>query len=160
MPMTMAMKNGNVAMKMDQLPLEGKTIPVEVRMVYLKDKNKTYMVVSDFFVVDTGEEGMNIGAEMDFSAMFESLSDVDTSKIQKSKETLNNKQMDVETITDADGSTIKFYFDNGVLKRIQPSGEAAVDFRSFSTSVDDSLFSTTGMVIKMDKLESALSRFG
>lgn len=143
MPVTMAIKNGNMYIKM-AMNLESST--VNCGMLYLKSKDTMYLIFDDWKkYCKMPEEAL--GEDMDMGAMLDemgSISDIGN-KITVSQVEIDGQKLILESYNStADGSTVNYYFDGETLVRkdnISQSGIVdSTYFNRITTNVPDSYF--------------------
>lgn len=138
-PIVTAAKNGNILITTS---IEG----MKCEMLYLADKDKTYLVLNDYKKYCSVPEDL-MGDDFDMSEM--SLadkfgSDVSPNAITTDTVTINGKSLTRESYETADGAKMSYYFDNGTLVRLDNNtdGEAPVEtyITKVTNDVPDSTF--------------------
>lgn len=141
MPVTMAIKNGNMYVRMT-MNLESTTM--NCSMLYLRSKDTMYLLFDDWKKYSKMPEGM-MGEDMDMSAMLNEMNKSDIGKITVSEVEIGGKKLIMESYNSTvDGTTVNYYFDGDTLVRrddISPSGVVdSTYFNRITTDVPDSLF--------------------
>ena len=137
-PIIAAAKNGNILIKAS---MDG----LDCSMLYLADKDKTYLLIDNFKKYCSVPESM-LGDDFDmnsFNLMESFASEVNETTIETDTVTINGQKLTRESYTTADGSTMRYYFDNGVLVRLDNVSESEnveTYISKISSDVPDSLF--------------------
>lgn len=136
--LTLAARNGDLAIN---TVMDG----FNMRIVYLKKEDKTYLVASygklTAVVDDFPKDQFDISK---MSGMLD-IADIPVDKAVSSLEVVDGKVCVVNTVLDEKGNGMKFYFNGNTLVRIDSiSGKnvSVMNFKSFKSSVDSSLFVT------------------
>lgn len=141
-PVTAAIKNGSIYMKT-------KFENMNCTLIYQKDKDKLYMVLTDFRVYCKMPSDMM--EDLDLSN-FSNTSKV--KKVETYEAVLGNRECQCETYYLADGTISTFYFYNGELVRMDQifdDGTSTVmNVNKISSQVDDSLFELPKLFVPLD----------
>lgn len=141
MPVTMAIKNGNMFIKM-AMPIESTTM--NCSMLYIKNKDTMYLLFDDWKKYSKMPESM-MGEDMDMSAMLNEMNKSDIGEITVSEVEIGGKKLILESYNSTiDGTTVNYYFDGDTLVRrddISKSGYVdSTYFNRITTDVPDSYF--------------------
>lgn len=142
MPVTMAIKNGNMYVKMT-MELD-ETRNMNCSMLYLRSKDTMYLLFDDWKKYSKMPESM-MGEDMDMSAMLNEMNESDIGEISVSEVEIDGKKLILESYNSTiDGTTVNYYFDGETLVRrddISPSGVVdSTYFTRITTDVPDSCF--------------------
>ncbi len=142
MPVTMAIKNGNMYIKMT-MNIDAE-MTMNCSMLYLKNKDTMYLLFDDWKKYSKMPESM-MGEDMDMSAMLEEMNRSDIGKITVSEVEIGGKKLILESYNSTiDGTTVNYYFDGETLvRRDDISKSGVVDstyFNRITTDVPDSCF--------------------
>ncbi len=137
MPVTMAIKNGNMYIN---TTIEG----ISCKMIYLKSKDTMYLVIDNWKKYCKMPENM-MGEDMDMSAMLSQMGESDIGEIKVSEVEIGGQKLILESYNSTvDGTTVNYYFDGETLVRrddISPSGIVdSTYFNRITTDVPDSHF--------------------
>ncbi len=137
MPVTMAIKNGNMYIN---TTIEG----ISCKMIYLKSKDTMYLVFDNWKKYCKMPEDM-MGEDMDMSAMLSEMGESDIGDIKVSEVEIGGRKLILESYNSTiDGTTVNYYFDGDTLVRrddISPSGVVdSTYFTRITTDVPDSHF--------------------
>lgn len=141
MPVTMAIKNGNMYVKM-AMSLESTTM--NCGMLYLKNKDTMYLIFDDWKkYCKMPEEAL--GEDLDMSSMLNEMGESDIGKITVSEVEIDGQKLILESYNSTvDGSTVNYYFDDEVLVRKDNISQGGVVdstyFNRITTDVPDSYF--------------------
>lgn len=132
-------KNGDLAIK---TTMKG----VEIRFVYTKSNDKTYLIVKlagvNWVVKNVPQEDFNFG---DISKSL-ALGDISLDNVQTRTEFVKGKRYDIDYSVDENGNTTEYWFSGSKLVKINnidKNGKAeATDIKDFKTSPSSSLFKT------------------
>ena len=137
-PIITAAKNGNVLIKakMDNL---------DCSMLYLADKDKTYLILDNFKKYCSVPQSM-LGDDFDmnsFNLMDSFASEVDEKSITRDTVDINGQTLVRESYTTADGSKMSYYFNDGTLVRLDNNnGKTSTEtyISKITNDVPDSTF--------------------
>ena len=138
-PIVAAAKNGNILIKTN---MDG----MDCSMLYLADKDKTYLLLDNYKKYCSVPQSM-LGDDFNMSSfnLMESFADeVSENAIKTDNVEINGKTLVRESYTTADGSTMRYYFDNGVLVRLDnesDEGNVETYISKITNDVPDSTFS-------------------
>lgn len=142
MPVTMAIKNGNMYVKM-AMSLESTTM--NCGMLYLKNKDTMYLIFDDWKkYCKMPEEAL--GEDLDMSSMLNEMGESDIGKITISEVEIDGQKLILESYNSTvDGSTVNYYFDDDdvLVRKDNISQGGVVDstyFNRITTDVPDSYF--------------------
>lgn len=158
--------NGDLAIK---TTMKG----VEIRFVYIKSNDKTYLVVKlggiNYVVKNVPQEDFNFG---DISKSL-ALGDIALDNVQTRTEFVKGKRYDIDYSVDENGNTTEYWFSGSQLVKINnidKNGKAeATEIKGFKTSPSSALFKVKAAnwkeklawtEIDYDKLESILGNIG
>ena len=158
--------NGDLAIK---TTMKG----IEIRFVYIKSNDKTYLVVKlggiNYVVKNVPQEDFNFG---DISKSL-ALGDISLDNVQTRTEFVKGKRYDIDYSVDENGNTTEYWFSGSQLVKINnidKNGKAeATEIKGFKTSPSASLFKVKAAnwkeklawtEIDYDKLESILGNKG
>ena len=132
-------KNGDLAIK---TTMKG----VEIRFVYTKSNDKTYLIVKlagvNWVVKNVPQEDFNFG---DISKSL-ALGDIELDNVQTRTEFVKGKRYDIDYSVDENGNTTEYWFSGSQLVKINnidKNGKAeATEIKGFKTSPSSALFKT------------------
>ena len=140
MPVTMAIKNGNMYVEM-AMELDGGSM--NCSMLYLKGKDTFYLIFNDWKKYCKMPEDM-MGEEMNMDEMMSEAAVEEIGKVSVSEVEINGQKLILESYTSNDGVTVNYYFDGEVLvRRDNVYSDGHVDstyFAQLTTDVPDSYF--------------------
>ena len=141
MPVTMAIKNGNMYVEM-AMELEGTSI--NCSMLYLKGKDTMYLIFNDWKKYCKMPQDM-MGEDMNMDELMSEMGSDDIGKITVSEVEINGEKLILESyVSTYDGTTVNYYFQDDVLvRRDNIYSDGHVDstfFAAITTDVPDSYF--------------------
>ena len=140
MPVTMAIKNGNMYVEM-AMELDGGSM--NCSMLYLKGKDTFYLIFNDWKKYCKMPEDM-MGEEMNMDEMMSEAAVEEIGEVSVSEVEINGQKLILESYTSNDGVTVNYYFDGEVLvRRDNVYSDGHVDstyFAQLTTDVPDSYF--------------------
>ena len=138
-PIVAAAKNGNILIT---TTMDG----MNCSMLYLADKDKTYLILTDYKKYCSVPESM-LGDDFDmnsFNLMDTFASDINESSIKKDKVVIDGKTLIRESYSTEDGSTMSYYFDGDTLVRLDNHGADGTNTETYiskiTSDVPDSTF--------------------
>ena len=119
---------------------------VEIRFVYTKGNDKTYLIVKlagvNWVVKNVPQEDFNFG---DISKSL-ALGDIELDNVQTRTEFVKGKRYDIDYSVDENGNTTEYWFSGSQfvkINNIDKNGKAeATEIKGFKTSPSSALFKT------------------
>ena len=148
-------KNGDLAVN---TTMKG----VDIRFVYTKGNNKTYLIVKiagvNWVVDNVPQDDFNFG-EISSSI---SLGDIQLDNVQTKVQFVGSKRYDIDYSVDENGNTTEYWFLNGKLVKINnidKNGKTeATDIKDFKTSPSSGLFKVAPNTKGMNLIEAGIEK--